>query len=528
MLPLISLPFYSPINDGSPVPVFILSEITISAEKELTASPWGLINWYHWIYFAVSLLFLSVLCISLVSILFKTKSSKTQMTKYGKVFIDAKTKSPYSFFSWVFFLDVRFDLPMSDILLRHEFSHVKYRHSIDRLLSSLFKSFFWFSPFVHLHHRLLSEVHEFQADALVIRLTENKETYQNIMLAYAGIPIQFPISNSFSSHLKKRIAMINHKQQKIKLLPLIGSLLLLVAFTMLTSMVQIRTDKAAASDLFNAAAVLTGLADQTDQMSQSMLQTISVEKDTLRSQPQSKTATATDDRSTTDEVFVIVEKMPEFPGGKEALYNYLAAQLSDWTVKEAGRVFISFIVETDGSLSDIEVLRGINSRADNKAVEVIANMPKWNPGEQRGQAVRVRYNIPFHFTEETDIKSDKKPVNTVNTIQTADGKTVYTLVDEIPEFPGGKETLTSYLQNQTYYTKEAEEKGIEGTVFISFIIETDGSTSNIIVLRGIHPELDEIATEVIRNMPSWKPGKKEGVNVPVQFNIPVKFTLHND
>jgi len=104
------------------------------------------------------------------------------------------------------------------------------------------------------------------------------------------------------------------------------------------------------------------------------------------------------------QIFVVVESMPEFPGGEEAFSKYLADSLhypqAALEQKIHGRVFVTFIVEKDGSISDARILRGIGGGCDEVALRVIQNMPKWTPGKQRGQAVRVQYTMPIKFTLE--------------------------------------------------------------------------------------------------------------------------------
>ena len=101
------------------------------------------------------------------------------------------------------------------------------------------------------------------------------------------------------------------------------------------------------------------------------------------------------------DVYQIVEQMPEFPNGQEALMLYIAKQVKyPAEAKKAGaqgRVFIGFIVEPDGSLSDIKVLRGIGYGCDEEALRVVKSMPKWQPGMHRGKAVRVQYLVPVNF-----------------------------------------------------------------------------------------------------------------------------------
>ena len=102
------------------------------------------------------------------------------------------------------------------------------------------------------------------------------------------------------------------------------------------------------------------------------------------------------------QIFMVVESMPEYPGGEATLYKYLAENIKDpQMAKESGiqgRVFVTFVVERDGSVTDVRVLRGIGGGCDEEAIRVVQNMPKWTPGKQRGKSVRVQYNLPVKFT----------------------------------------------------------------------------------------------------------------------------------
>ena len=102
------------------------------------------------------------------------------------------------------------------------------------------------------------------------------------------------------------------------------------------------------------------------------------------------------------QIFQVVENMPEFPGGSGALMKFLATNIKyPPYAKEAGiqgRVFINFVVETDGNITNVKVLRGIGGGCDEEAIRVVKNMPKWSPGMQRGKPVRVSFNLPVKFT----------------------------------------------------------------------------------------------------------------------------------
>jgi len=102
---------------------------------------------------------------------------------------------------------------------------------------------------------------------------------------------------------------------------------------------------------------------------------------------------------------------------------------------------------------------------------------------------------------------------------------IFTVVEDAPGFPGGDEARIKYLQNNIKYPQMARESGIQGTVYVTFVVERDGKVTNVQILRGIGGGCDEEAIRVIQNMPSWNPGKQRGKPVRVQFNMPIKFTL---
>ena len=102
------------------------------------------------------------------------------------------------------------------------------------------------------------------------------------------------------------------------------------------------------------------------------------------------------------EIFTVVESMPEFPGGAGKMMEFIARNIKyPPMARESGiqgRVFVNFVVEPDGSVSNVRVLRGIGGGCDEEAIRVVEAMPKWTPGRQRGKAVRVSFNLPVRFT----------------------------------------------------------------------------------------------------------------------------------
>ena len=107
------------------------------------------------------------------------------------------------------------------------------------------------------------------------------------------------------------------------------------------------------------------------------------------------------EEAVTEEIFVVVEEQPEYPGGNAAMMQFLSANIRYPVIAQEngiqGRVICNFVVERDGSITDVQVVRGVDPSLDREAVRVIQQMPRWKPGKQRGQAVRVRFTLPVVF-----------------------------------------------------------------------------------------------------------------------------------
>lgn len=102
---------------------------------------------------------------------------------------------------------------------------------------------------------------------------------------------------------------------------------------------------------------------------------------------------------------------------------------------------------------------------------------------------------------------------------------IFTVVEESPSYPGGDAARIQFLQQNIVYPQMARESGIQGTVYVTFVVERNGNVTDVRVLRGIGGGCDEEAVRVIKAMPKWNPGKQRGKPVRVQFNMPIKFTL---
>jgi TonB family protein len=102
---------------------------------------------------------------------------------------------------------------------------------------------------------------------------------------------------------------------------------------------------------------------------------------------------------------------------------------------------------------------------------------------------------------------------------------VFVVVEENPEFPNGMEGLYQFLATNMNYPADAKAKGIEGKVYVTFVVEKDGSVNNIKTIRSPHPMLTEEAERVVKAMPKWKAGKQHGKKVRVQYTLPINFQL---
>jgi TonB family protein len=112
------------------------------------------------------------------------------------------------------------------------------------------------------------------------------------------------------------------------------------------------------------------------------------------------------------------------------------------------------------------------------------------------------------------------------TIEDVTDEEIFTIVDQMPEYPGGEEALKEYIKDNISYPAQAKEEFIEGKVFVSFIILPNGNVDHVKVIKGIGGGCDEEAVRVISEMPNWSPGYKEGVAVKVEHTLPINFALH--
>ncbi|MBO0936237.1 TonB family protein [Fibrella sp. HMF5335] len=225
-------------------------------------------------------------------------------------------------------------------------------------------------------------------------------------------------------------------------------------------------------------------------------------------------STATAPIGSENEVFTVVEQQPVFPGGMQALTKFLDDNIqypdAARRAQVSGKVFVQFVVNTDGSLGDLQILKGLGFGCDAEAIRLMKAMPNWVPGRQSGKPVTVRYNLPINFQ-----LSDKKSGYVAPTPNR----------QSAPSFPGGESALLSFLIKTIHYPKRAIKANIDGTSLIEMIVNEDGSLSNIQVLKSIGFGIDEEAVRIVKQMPKWNPALENGKPVAVKYVLPIRFQL---
>ena len=330
-------------------------------------------EWIKYIYIA-GILALSVRliiqAISLYLIILRTP----EKTVNGIRIKCMKDKSgPFSFFNWIFLNpDNVKEEEMSEILT-HEMAHVRQKHSIDVIISELVNICCWINPFAWLMKREVRLNLEFLADRKVMDAGFATKSYQYHLLGLT-YSHKYGLSNNFNfSHLKQRIIMMNKKKTNgaghIKY-----ALFAIPAFALLLA-----GNISCSSE-----------ATKTDDVKEKAV----TEKPEVVETPAEKAETK-------DEVFMVVEQMPEFPGGIQELMSFLSKNIKYPKAAQEngiqGRVIVQFVVEKDGTPTEFKVMRSVDPDLDAEALRVMKEMPKWKPGMQKGQVVRVKYTLPVTF-----------------------------------------------------------------------------------------------------------------------------------
>ena len=435
-----------------------------------------------------------------------------QLMMLKRVINQPQATAAYSFFGKIRLDEANADNP---IIEAHELVHAQQWHSADVLLIELVMIINWFNPAVYLYRISIKHIHEYIADRQAIQSGTNKAEYALLLLSQTFEAPAHRLVNPFYNHslLKQRIIMLQkNKSQRISLIkyglsaPLFILMLILSSATINNSK-PITDINIKAHQLFNTPAQADFIKNTIDNEPQTVKKSapIATVPDTIKTKAGA--------------IYSSVDKVPEFPGGIEAFGKFLGANIkypqNALEQRIQGRVIVSFVVEMDGSLSGHEVLRGVNKELDDEAVRVLKLSPKWEPGLRDNEKVRTQYTVPINFSLD---KEEEKPSATKSDV-------VFTSVEQVPEFPGGLEGLGRFLGTTIKYPKAEREKGIQGRVIATFVVEPDGSLSDVKIIRGVSKGIDDESLRVLALSPHWKPGYQNNKAVRVQYAIPISFTL---
>lgn len=295
---------------------------------------------------------------------------------FTTVYLDEPIE-PFSFFQCLF---VHKNHQLNDkewnTLLQHEITHIRHWHSLDRMVIDIIAIFFWFSPMVWMFKKSLKDVHEFEADAHVLRSSALMD-YGQLLLKYANQPLQksIKIGNAFfGTQLKRRFIMMTKRpSNEISLLKYLLALPILML-------------------MFFALSCKDAIEDQLGiEKPQNVDKELIVDYD----------AEALKEDEKNKDLFVRVDQMPQFPGGERALVEFIQETIEypqEAMVAELeGIAVVQFNVNEDGTLSEAEIARDLGMGCGEEALRVVKSMPDWIPGKQNGKNVKVKFTLPVRF-----------------------------------------------------------------------------------------------------------------------------------
>ena len=304
-----------------------------------------------------------------------------------KVFRLKDSTCPFSFFRWIFVNPQAQSEEQLQEIMTHERAHVEQWHSLDIVLMELLAIACWPNPFVWLMRREVRLNLEYLADERVVEAGSERKAYQYHLLGLAYGKNVATVCNNFNVlPLKLRIRMMNKKRTNswlrakyLLLVPVIG-----------VALVACNLDKKTAEP---ATAAEQAQADSA--AGKPMMVGVTVDGTPAQDEAQTEGPVVQGD------VFDVVEQMPWFPGGQQELMNFLMKNIKYPKAAQdkgtQGRVVVQFIVDKDGSVVEPTVVKSVSPELDQEALRVVKMMPKWHPGKQNGEVVRVKYAIPVSF-----------------------------------------------------------------------------------------------------------------------------------
>ena len=452
----------------------ILPEMTVTPEVVVKTDWKGiLLSASSYMYWGVMALLFVRFFIQLSSILLLAYRSRRTVIHGVPVYRLDKPAGPFSFFKMIFIHPESHSEKEIDEILTHECTHVFQWHSVDVMICELITVICWVNPFEWLLKREVRHNLEYLADNTVIQSGYDCKSYQYHLLGLAHhYQAAATLYNSFNVlHLKNRISMMNKKRShgigRTKYLIFIP----LAAFLMLLS--NIEAVARITGEI--AAEAVAGVKEATE---------ISVLSE--------------------DDVKVSGQVIDDFNGPVIGA-NVIVKGTNVGTITDTEGYFV---LETTKNA----VLR--------------FSFPGMKAKEVAVKDVQGKLKVQLYSDGSAQGSQSAPPPPPMSPqISTDPSDLVFTVVEVMPEFPGGQGALLQFLAKSIKYPVIAQQNGIQGRVTCSFVVGKDGVIRNIEVIRGVDPSLDLEATRVISMMPKWKPGMQKGKEVSVKYTVPVTFRL---
>ena len=452
----------------------MLPEMTVTPEVVVKTDWKGiLLSASSYMYWGVMALLFVRFFIQLSSILLLAYRSRRTVIHGVPVYRLDKPAGPFSFFKMIFIHPESHSEKEIDEILTHECTHVFQWHSVDVMICELITVICWVNPFAWLLKREVRHNLEYLADNTVIQSGYDCKSYQYHLLGLAHhYQAAATLYNSFNVlHLKNRISMMNknrsHGIGRTKYLIFIP----LAAFLMLLS--NIEAVARITGEI--AAEAVAGVKEATE---------ISVLSE--------------------DDVKVSGQVIDDFNGPVIGA-NVIVKGTNVGTITDTEGYFV---LETTKNA----VLR--------------FSFPGMKAKEVAVKDVQGKLKVQLYSDGSAQGSQSAPPPPPMSPqISTDPSDLVFTVVEVMPEFPGGQGALLQFLAKSIKYPVIAQQNGIQGRVTCSFVVGKDGVIRNIEVIRGVDPSLDLEATRVISMMPKWKPGMQKGKEVSVKYTVPVTFRL---
>ena len=411
--------------------------------------------------------------------------------------------APFSWMKYIVISKKDLDENGREILI-HELAHIQNRHSWDLLVADICIFFQWFNPASWLLKQELQNIHEYEADETVIEKGVDAKQYQLLLIKKAVGTRLYSMANSFNhGKLKKRITMMLKEKSnpwaKLKYLYILPvAAIAVTAFA--RPEISETAEEISAVKVNDLTAIVEAKAIKSTEES---VQISTVSQDTVKV---NYVPTEVSRKLQGTAVFEVVEEMPEFPGGVDAMMEYLQKELRyPESAKEKGiqgRVTVQFIIDKEGNVTNSKVTRSVDKDMDTEAIRLVKAMPKWKPGMQKGKAVAVKYTVPVVFRLEGG-----KTVNSQVTVSSKMSEFSVQGMNNPLYIVDGKEVTSSILsaldvnkiESMTVLKNESAtevygEKGKNGVILItlkgsaekSITLSNRSSVVNVPGLKGVY------------------------------------------